>query len=549
MSTMRHEPANKMQAWPGPASERATVNKHKVGSTAFDLGQTAIERVEEACAQEKLRREKLNSAEIAGLRVRLTHLSERRSELRKVDTLTLPSDLENLRRKRWCARFLALFFAACGVFFAHLALAPFGLGWEAWLFSFGLGIVGFLSTDRFLATFESRQILKTLVAVSFVASIAGLLILAFLRGEVVALYLKQAVIGASIDMPTIGQADPAESFYEKSVPWLQLFMAFLAVAMELTAGMTLYESRKLDPGACERAERARLELREIDEELVESQKRITFLQNEPEIYEAEFMRDLRAGVVSRLNGNGTAKVIILLTLLCGFGGRANDTYAEPINVVIGIDLSQSAAAVGYDRKSEFQKNLEAAEALLLSLPQGCRFSVVAITDHSFSQGNTVISGQVPEGKGPLTFLDPAAQAKRRAAAQLRHLQTLEPRFGRTDILGVLVLAADLLKQYQGQKVLVLFSDLRQNTPEIDLQNSPYVATTGTMANIEQQKLLADLASVDIYALGVHGAGKSVAYWESLRSFWSAYFGRAGAVLKTYSPNRYRIALEAAGGQL
>jgi hypothetical protein len=40
--------------------------------------------------------------------------------------------------------------------------------------------------------------------------------------------------------------------------------------------------------------------------------------------------------------------------------------------------------------------------------------------------------------------------------------------------------------------------------------------------------------VEVYALGVDGAGKDMRYWQTLRDFWAVYFKRTGAILKTYS---------------
>ena len=44
----------------------------------------------------------------------------------------------------------------------------------------------------------------------------------------------------------------------------------------------------------------------------------------------------------------------------------------------------------------------------------------------------------------------------------------------------------------------------------------------------------DLHGVEVYALGVDGAGKDMRYWQILWDFWTAYFKRTGAILKTYS---------------
>jgi len=57
--------------------------------------------------------------------------------------------------------------------------------------------------------------------------------------------------------------------------------------------------------------------------------------------------------------------------------------------------------------------------------------------------------------------------------------------------------------------------------------------TGKMVRAES----ADLHQVQVYALGVDGAGKPTAYWQGLEKFWREYFGESGASLKSFSALR------------
>ena len=49
-----------------------------------------------------------------------------------------------------------------------------------------------------------------------------------------------------------------------------------------------------------------------------------------------------------------------------------------------------------------------------------------------------------------------------------------------------------------------------------------------------KSLVASLKDVRVYALGVDGAGKNLACWNSLHEYWSEYFQRSGAQLMGYS---------------
>ena len=55
-----------------------------------------------------------------------------------------------------------------------------------------------------------------------------------------------------------------------------------------------------------------------------------------------------------------------------------------------------------------------------------------------------------------------------------------------------------------------------------------------MSRAEKDHLLPDLRGVEVYVMGVDGAGKDIAYWQALRDFWSTYFKKTGASLKTYT---------------
>ncbi len=192
---------------------------------------------------------------------------------------------------------------------------------------------------------------------------------------------------------------------------------------------------------------------------------------------------------------------------------------------------------GYDGKTDYEKNVEAACGLITHLPPGTQVTVFAITDRSFSQPYILLQRELPTDKGPLQFQDRIAIAKAQAAAQLRKLALSSPRsIPHTDIFGALILAADMLRQSSRRKALVLFSDMRQSTSDTDFERLKTISRQ-TLATVERQELIARLQNVDLYVLGVDGTGKSLAYWNSLRDFWEAYFHKAGANLKKYSTLR------------
>jgi len=70
--------------------------------------------------------------------------------------------------------------------------------------------------------------------------------------------------------------------------------------------------------------------------------------------------------------------------------------------------------------------------------------------------------------------------------------------------------------------------------EVNQGNSYTIVNTTIDGVHDPKRLLPDLHGVEVYALGVDGAGKDMRYWQALRDFWTAYFKRTGAILKTYS---------------
>jgi len=517
---------------------------------AYRLGQDAFEELRERAGQlvawEKIRCEALNQSELASLKARFGCANERRKELKEILRFNPPEDLASLQRGRSYHWAIALVLVVSGIFFAHLALAPFGLGWEAWAFSLGIGLVAAFWTDKTLEKTQSECLVRCLCLLALLGSMAGLLVMALLRGDILALYLNTASLGGMTG--DAQNAGSAADFYTHAIPKLQLFMALLAVAMELGSGMAVFEARKFDLTAHERAVQARRELKDVEEAMIVMIARITHLENEPAINEAEFYRNFYLGLFERIKQNSLLALVLVLGLLVGpamvpFARAQSAGWSSPqilasarhTRILVALDLTRSVAATGYDGTTEYEKNVRGACALIPRVAPGSHLTVVGITDQSFSRPYILLDREVPSDKGPLLFQDQIAIGKARIAEELKRASVIEPQFQRTDIFGALALAADVLEGSTGsRKLLVIFSDMRHSTNDIDLERPATIPVREALRRVEQQHLLAHLTGIEIYVLGVDGAGKSVAYWNSLRDFWLEYFQRAGADLKTYS---------------
>jgi hypothetical protein len=111
---------------------------------------------------------------------------------------------------------------------------------------------------------------------------------------------------------------------------------------------------------------------------------------------------------------------------------------------------------------------------------------------------------------------------------------LTPSFQQTDIFGALELASQLFIQQPDltRKDLIVFSDMRQSTPRLDLERTRLVPAFQAIANKCGQ--MPQLRDVRVYVVGADGAGKSTTYWQSLRSFWTDYFQKARANLESFT---------------
>jgi hypothetical protein len=188
---------------------------------------------------------------------------------------------------------------------------------------------------------------------------------------------------------------------------------------------------------------------------------------------------------------------------------------------------------------EHAKNVESAARLIEGLPAGARVRIVGITDQSFSRPLVLLSGEIPEDRGPLAFIDRTLVARRRLAQGTRDLgRTAPPKYAQTDVIGFLAVAADLLHaEPLGRKVLVIFSDMRHSAPPPDIESPRLVPVAAALLAVEARHQIADLRTVDVYVYGVHAAEKDIPYWQSLRAFWERYFREAGAALKSFSMMR------------
>jgi hypothetical protein len=256
------------------------------------------------------------------------------------------------------------------------------------------------------------------------------------------------------------------------------------------------------------------------------------LRNQPGIFAARFWRDSYRAMLSNAVRGALSKMLLVPLALAALAVPHAPAQLRE-DLVIAIDLTASVAVTGPDGKSEFQKNVDGVTRVLAQVPINSRITIIGITDHSFAQPYILLSARVGADPGYFGERLTAARNQLVRAWKAKSAQ-LGPHFRQTDILGALQLASQIFAEQPGstQKLLVIFSDMRQNTNDLNLESQKNMPLPVKLR--EQLGSPPILRGVRAFVLGADGAERSGSYWVSLQAFWREYLERTGAELATYS---------------
>ncbi|MFY9561301.1 MAG: hypothetical protein WAQ52_13795 [Terriglobales bacterium] len=476
-----------------------------------------------------------NHPRVLGLRAELALLVEREDELKTRLRQAPPrGDVRSRRRQTRYHWAVTMILTVAGFFFSLLAFAPFRLGSKGYLYCLGIAVITPFSVDKFLETWGKEKLLKAITAVTFTAALASLVILAVIRGDLLIEQIGNSTPVVVFNDDTMAPPAPTNTFYDRTLVLLRLTMALLALAMELGAGLALFEARRLGMDSGEDPEPLSAELAEVQAQMIERLETLTRLETEAAAFEARFWRDFYRSLLTHSSRNAIKRLLAFaLAVMVLVPPRAS--AADRLNFIVLVDLTKSVAVVASDGKTQGEKNLQAVGQLLSRLPAGSHVTVVGITDRSFDQPDILLSASIAEDSG--YFNERLATARRELLqAWQRRRANLEFDFQHTDILGALVLAGQLFGQMPkgGRNVLVIFSDMRQNTADLNLETANPITVPAAIAKTERLGLMANLSNVEVHVLGADNAGRRMNYWIQLRQFWLAYFAKTGAQVAEYS---------------
>ncbi len=514
------------------------LNAENIGQTlGFEGVGSVVNKVEEYCAYEERRITLKNQPRILSLQAQIAILQDEEQTVEeRLKHAQPPCDFRNRRRKAAYYWTVGVLLALAAFVFSLLAFDPYRLGWKSYLYCLGIAIVTPFLIEEIIERWNLAGLVRTLATVAGVAALLSLIFLAIIRGDLLAHEVdttNQVVVFDDSD--AVPPPEQQNNFYRETLVLLRLAMAFLAVAMELGAGLALHRAWRSTENSGEDWKELRKELRKIREQMVAHATEITLLQNEPAIFAARFWRNFYHAMLTHTVRNALAKFLLGVIMIVLPVANGHAAVQEQVTIVAAIDLSQSVAGAGPDAQTDFEKNVAGMTTLLAQVPLSSRVVVLGITDQSFAEPYILLSARVADDPG---YFGEKLQAAHRQLVALwkRRSAQLQPHFKYTDILGALLTANQIFNESPktSRKVLVIFSDMRQHTVELDLESTSSVPSLSELQQRSQSVSLAALKGIEVYALGVDGAGRPITYWQSLRTFWSEYFESAGAALRDYS---------------
>lgn len=486
-------------------------------------------KIDAYCTQEVQRIELTNEPRIVALHAEAALLLKEEEALEKeARNAQPPVAVRNRTRRKVYAWGVVAFLTLAGFIFSVVALDPYRLGWKSYLYCSGIAVVTPFLIHAVLERFNSARFLKSIAAIAALAALGSLVLLAVIRGDVLA--QEMSVVKAVVLLDGPSPTAPQHDFYGATLPLLRFVMALLAVAMELGAGLALEEAWRLGEDSEPNAGALQERLEAVRQRMLVLTEEVITLRNEPKVFAASFWRNVYRSMLSHTKSAMT-KVLIVVVIGCIAFSEAR-AAGDPTTIVVAVDLSQSVQGAGPDGKTNFQKNIEAVSSLLGGLPASTHLVVLGITNQSFAQPYVLLSASVTDNPGHFGERLDAARVELAQLWKQRSAQ-LKPQSQYTDLLGALALSGQVFSESpaEGRHMLIIFSDMRHHTRTLDLESgnvAPSFAAT--------KKLLspAGLQNVEVYALGVDSAGKSQEYWEGLKAFWSEYFKSSGATLRSYS---------------
>lgn len=243
---------------------------------------------------------------------------------------------------------------------------------------------------------------------------------------------------------------------------------------------------------------------------------------------------------------GLLALLALPALALAAGCTKSPQAAAPKGsaVVVFVDFSSS---IGGNQRAGFKREID--KHILPWLQPGDSFLIAPIHDKTLTEFRPLVEAELParpQFSGWANNVIKFNQATKETDARIIQVkETLRTESAHalsgsikaqyTDIFSSLLLTEKLFSAETRHKVLILMSDMIEDSPPYAFDRMAWTPTTTEkiLSELEARGAIADLKGVCVYVSGVSAPSAQLA--TNIGRFWEAYFKKAGADLH---PSRY-----------
>ncbi len=367
------------------------------------LGHEAAEHIakiaEDYCASQRQVLELANQPRINELRVEGQEVIRRKRDLEELLRRTPhPRDTRGRKLRAVACWAIGVVLTFVAFFFSLLSLEPFRLGFTGKLVCIGIALITPYAVHKLLGAYKSERLLNGIIALVFVCAAAGGALVAGIRADLLARQIQDTAPAVEIDGEAAPSVETPVSFYEETKTSMRLLMVLLALAIDLVAGVAIYQAMEAWDDSGRDYSQVLENLAAVNVRWGELVSELTSRTNAPALFEAGFWRDFYRAMLTQSAKRAGSKLLgICLCLVFLVGGKAFGQ--EKLNLVVAVDLTASESVKGHDGKSQFDKNMTAVERLLGSVPAGSKVSVIGITEDSFGRPYILLSATISGDAG------------------------------------------------------------------------------------------------------------------------------------------------------
>lgn len=186
-------------------------------------------------------------------------------------------------------------------------------------------------------------------------------------------------------------------------------------------------------------------------------------------------------------------------------------------------------------------NLENQRAILRiidSLKPCDEIQIMLITENTFSNPEFMLYETMPSRAG--YFNEEVRRKKISLINEFRRkTEKLDIERPATSLIDGINMFAKMCREHADKRqVLVIFSDMRQFTKEI---NEDMIVQRGdkVLTQLKADNLVPDMRGIEVYVMGVSTANIKIRNWKKLEAFWKNFFCEAGGNLKCYDMGRHQ----------